>query len=304
MSSEIDWAPLALGELHQSRVRTLCERMLGSDSDEIEGAILYVIEALAHNDWEKCRKFQGKSRPETWLYSLTVNIIREYKQKHISGKKRPPVWIQQQSAPIWERVWRLLNVARQRPVEIIHELTTGNAHTEAEVREVIRVIQQRQYQNSLRRRGREVSSTERVQLLYASASEASELSLEQLADDHEDDWRSRGYEELLLWLDQWLGGAGRGDASLTTLAALDADAMERARQQLDLGDEALLVLRLHFVEGQTWQQIARTLNLPGHQPARIAQRACRDIGAALQDAGIELESLLSDTDDGERDHAI
>ncbi|WP_111656284.1 hypothetical protein [Isoalcanivorax indicus] len=301
MSSEIDWAPLALGELHQSRVRTLCERMLGADSDEIEGAILYVIEALAHNDWEKCRKFQGKSRPETWLYSLTVNIIREYKQKHISGKKRPPVWVQQQSAPIWERVWRLLNVARQRPVEIIHELTTGDAHSEAEVREVIRVIQQRQYQNSLRRRGREVSSTERVQLLYAGASEASELSLEQLADDHEDDWRSRGYEELLLWLDQWLGGTGRGD---TTLAALDADAMEQARQQLDLGDDALLVLRLHFVDGQTWQQIARTLNLPGHQPARIAQRACRDIGEALRSAGIDLGSLLPGAHDGESDDAI
>ncbi|MCH8544425.1 MAG: hypothetical protein LAT61_12710 [Alcanivorax sp.] len=302
MSSEIDWAPLALGELHQSRTRTLCERMLGIDSDEIEGAILYVIEELARDDWAKCRKFQGKSKPETWLYSLTVNIIREYRQKHISGKKRPPVWIQEQTAPIWERVWRLLMVNMHRPTEIIHELTTGDAHTESEVREVIRTIQQRQYQSSLRRRDNASAApaTERIQLLYASNHEASEHSLENLADDHEDDWRQRGYEELLLWLDGCLGGTGRAE---TLTAALDPDALAQASQALSLGDDALLILRLHFVENQSWQQIARTLNLPGHQPARIAQRACRDIGSALASAGISLSDLLPDDELSEDAHA-
>ncbi|MBZ2188219.1 hypothetical protein K8B33_03875 [Alcanivorax sp. JB21] len=296
MSSEIDWAPLALGELHQARTRTLCERMLGVDSDEIEGAILYVIEELARDDWAKCRKFQGKSKPETWLYSLTVNIIREYRQKHISGKKRPPVWIQEESAPIWERVWRLLMVSKQRPTEIIHELTTGNAYSESEVRDVIRTIQQRDYQSSLRRRDNASAAptTDRIQLLYASNHEASEHSLENLADDHEDDWRQRGYEELLLWLDGCLGGTGRAE---TVTTALDPAALTQARNALAdgdtaLGDEALLILRLHFVENQSWQQIARTLNLPGHQPARIARRACRDIGTALASAGIALSDLL------------
>lgn len=291
MQDEINWSSLVLGELHQSRVRVLCERMLGSDSDNVEGAISYVIEELSRDDWAKCRKFQGKSRPETWLYSLTVNLIREYRQKFITGKKRPPVWIREQQDPLWEKVWRLLMVHKARPTEIIHQLTTDNAHDEATVRETIRVIQQRQYQASLRRRSNqsEAVSTDRVQLLYASDHEASEHTLEQLAEDHEDDWRQRGYEEMLLWLDQWLGGTGRGESGLD---ALDPGALEQASESVDIPDEAVLILRLHFVEGRSWQQIARSLGLPAHQPARIARRACRDIGAALEKAGVDLAALL------------
>ena len=292
MSENIDWASLALGELHQSRVRTLCERMLGGEGDHVEAAILYVIDELSRDDWRKCRKFQGKSRPETWLYSLTVNLIREYRQKHISGKKRPPVWIQEKSDPLWEKAWRGLMVQRQTPLEIIHELSTGTGRDETEVRELLRLIQQREYQGGRRRQGQ--SGSERIRLLYAANNEASEISLEQLADDHDDDWRRRAYEELLLWLDRWLGGDAEDG-----MQALDGDALARAREKLSLTDEAQLILRLHFVEGRSWQAIARSLRLPGHQPARIAQRACRDIGDALAEAGVDLADLLSGDEDAD-----
>lgn len=281
-----DWATLALGQSHQARIRRLCERILGVDSGHVDGASLYVIEQLARDDWARCRAYQGKSSPETWLYTLSVNLVREYGRRHVTGRQRVPRWIEAESDPIWRLVWHRLVACGRRPHEVIHELTTGGLYGERAVREVIRRILGRKHRADARRLPS--GGRHRVRLVCESDCRDGAAALAAIADNDADSWRRRAYEELLLWLDQWLGGAGECDA----WEALDGDSLRRASRACRLSDEAQLVLRLHYVEGRGWRDIARILGLQGHQPARIAARACREISSVLAAANIDVRDLL------------
>ncbi|MBZ2189114.1 hypothetical protein K8B33_08395 [Alcanivorax sp. JB21] len=77
----INWAPLALGTAHKHRVRILCRRMLGRDTLLIEDATDFVLRELARDNWSRCLRFQGKAKPDTWLYLLSVQLIREYRKR-------------------------------------------------------------------------------------------------------------------------------------------------------------------------------------------------------------------------------
>lgn len=77
----IDWASLALGAAHKHRVRMLCRRMLGRDTLLIEDATDFVLRELARDNWSRCLRFQGKAKPDTWLYLLSVQLVREYRKR-------------------------------------------------------------------------------------------------------------------------------------------------------------------------------------------------------------------------------
>ncbi|WP_162925852.1 hypothetical protein [Isoalcanivorax indicus] len=80
MGSHINWASLVFGSAHKSRVRALCRRMLGNDPLRVEDATDFVLRELARDNWIRCRDFQGKAKPDTWLYLLAVQLVREYAQ--------------------------------------------------------------------------------------------------------------------------------------------------------------------------------------------------------------------------------
>lgn len=74
----IDWAALVKHPRQRTRLHTLCHRMLGDDPLQVRDATDFVLRELARDNWARCQDFQGKAKPDTWLYLLTVQLVREY----------------------------------------------------------------------------------------------------------------------------------------------------------------------------------------------------------------------------------
>ena len=100
-----DWPGIVFSEQTQGRIRSLCERRFGQTADA-EIASDYVLEHLCESDWKLCRKFTGKSRPETYLYTLCSNLVEEYARKRF-GRIRPPAWLQQ-LGDAWLTLWKFI----------------------------------------------------------------------------------------------------------------------------------------------------------------------------------------------------
>lgn len=75
---QINWAELVKHPRQRSRLNTLCRRMLGDDPLQLRDAADFVLRELARDNWARCQDFQGKAKPDTWLYLLTVQLVREY----------------------------------------------------------------------------------------------------------------------------------------------------------------------------------------------------------------------------------
>lgn len=256
---KIDWPAIVFSEQTQGRIRALCERRFGHTADA-EVASDYVLEHLSADNWSQCRKFTGKSRPETFLYTLCSNLVEEYARKKF-GRIRPPAWLQQ-LGDTWLTVWKFICLERQ-PVPVAIERLAGT-------------------EESLRDSG---TLTDMVKTIKARlpwcGQQTGEIPLEEYHQDapEEADDQDPGLEPLLLLLHQLV----LGEEDAPSLAAWQApDTLSAVQESIALTDEQLLILRMAYVDGLKFSAIARTLNLPTHQPARLAQRAIASIRDALQ----------------------
>lgn len=255
---QIDWPAIVFSDQTQGRIRALCERRFGHTADA-EIASDYVLEHLSADSWTLCQKFTGKSRPETYLYTLCSNLVEEYARKKF-GRIRPPAWLQQ-LGDTWLTLWKFICLERQ-PVPVAIERLAGK-------------------DDSLRDSN---ALTDMVKTIKARlpwcGQQTGDIPLEdyhQDGDDDDDD--NTGLEPLLLLLHQLV----LDEQQAPDLAPWqDPATLEALRDALTLTDEQRLVLRMAYVDGLKFSAIARTLNLPAHQPARLAQRAVEHIRETLQ----------------------
>ena len=110
--------------------------------------------------------------------------------------------------------------------------------------------------------------------------QSGEIPLEEYHQDTpgDDDNSDDGLEALLLLLHQ-LVLEQTGEPSLS--AWQNPDTLQALRGAITLSDEQRLILRMAYVDGLKFSAIARSLNLPTHQPARLAQRAVAHIREVL-----------------------
>ncbi len=258
----IDWPAIVFSEQTQGRIRALCERRFGHTADA-EVASDYVLEHLSSGDWAQCRKFTGKSRPETFLYTLCSNLVEEYARKKF-GRIRPPSWLQQ-LGDTWLTLWKFICLERQ-PVPVAIDRLAGE-------------------DDALRDRH---ALTDMVKTIKARlpwcGQQSGEIPLEEYHQDTpgDDDNSDDGLEALLLLLHQ-LVLEQTGEPSLSSWQ--NPDTLQALRGAITLSDEQRLILRMAYVDGLKFSAIARSLNLPTHQPARLAQRAVahiREVLASLQ----------------------
>ncbi len=254
-----DWPGIVFSEQTQGRIRSLCERRFGQTADA-EIASDYVLEHLCESDWKLCRKFTGKSRPETYLYTLCSNLVEEYARKRF-GRIRPPAWLQQ-LGDAWLTLWKFICLERQ-PVPVAIERLAGQDETLRDpdtLEQMVRTIKGK---------------------LPWCGQQTGEVSLEEhyQEPDSNDTASADTLEPLLLLLHQLILDE---DPPRPASQWQSSETLDTVRAALRLSDEQRLILRMAHVDGIKFSAIARTLNLPAHQPARLAQRAVAHIREVLQ----------------------
>ena len=83
-----------------------------------EEAVTYVLEQLAKDNWQRCRKYEGRSGPTAYLAIVTRNLLREFARKRC-GRLRPPQKIVRKGK-LWQDVWRRYPVEQQRALGIVN----------------------------------------------------------------------------------------------------------------------------------------------------------------------------------------
>ncbi|PIE65121.1 MAG: hypothetical protein CSA26_04580 [Desulfobacterales bacterium] len=104
---------------------------------ESENAALYVIDALAENDWYRIRRFSGRSRFKTYLSSVVYRLLEDYARKKF-GRKKIPTWIEKLGG-VWMTLFRLLCFERFPFVEAV--MRAGDCHVDLDSPEIEQVAE-------------------------------------------------------------------------------------------------------------------------------------------------------------------
>lgn len=257
-----------------SRLERMAARRF-PDTVTAEESVTYVIEKLSDDDWARCQQFSGNSKPQTWLFSVSSNLIEEFSRRRF-GRVRPPEWLRQEG-DLWLQIWRWLCLERRYAESICDTLCDDGVRDRALISNIMRAIKARlpwcgvstlpvpvEYQGA---DGGTVSLADTVSPVPAP--------LDTMAAD--------AREELL--------------ASLSALAGLSStqgldnpDMFSTLRQALALESDELLLLKLHFQEGLSHLAIARLLNVPNHQPGRQIKKLLARIRQVFDQHGISFNA--------------
>ncbi len=255
-----------------------------------EEAVTHVVEALAADDWSRCRSFKGTAQPKTYLYSLASNLIEEFSRKRF-GRPRPPRWLQDQGE-LWVQMWKMLCLERQLLPSIVDRLCINGARDPEALYDVARTIKARMPNCGLSAMDHELRDDLEI------ISDAQQVGTSPVGSEPELPTEEALVGEVLLMLRSVIGGgATEEDFSVTSreeagqCANQMAERLSGLSDKLTLTDEERLLLRLIFVEGFSKTAASKSLGLASHQAGRIVNTALARIAQAMRDCGLSLEDL-------------
>lgn len=275
-----DWPRLVLDPDWLQRLERQAARRF-SDAATAEEAVTFVLDRLAADDWQRCRRFSGRSRPHTFLFSVAGHLLEEFARSRY-GRIRPPAWLQRQGE-LWVELWRRICLERALVPQVVERLSAGGRHDPSLLNRIVQTIKAR-----LPWCG---AADMPIPAEYVAADGSVVDRLEQTPGATlEDALDSEQREETLATLAALLSDESN------TLRQIPGAALARSRELLDLSAEEILILRLHFQEGLALTAVAAALGVPRHQPGRQMKRALAKIRAALTAAGIDLAAALDTLD--------
>ena len=260
-----------------------------SDTALSEEASSYVIEKITENNWEKLRSFTGGSKPETYLYSVTSNLLEEFSRKRF-GRLRPPEWLKREGG-VWIQTWKMLCMERQPSAHIIDLLCAKEKRSPEFIRGLIKVIRVRI--PSCGEKSRTISldhNRKNSEQAYEDEIGLKGLSIEQSLDKAELEDRLLVFSELL---ENFVSPSNK------EMGALDQIDLMHVKGNLKLEEEEILIVRMAYHEGLKLKLIASALNMPNYQPGRILKGVFKKVITALQASEIDpdtLQALLVEVD--------
>jgi RNA polymerase sigma factor (sigma-70 family) len=273
---EINWPQLVLSEAFFQRVNKLVQKSIVDDT-AAEEAVTYIIQTLSENNWEKCRGFTGKSSPETFLYSVSSNLIIDYSRK-LYGRERPPAWFQRKG-PLWLAIWKELCLDRQ-PIEmVITKHSQDHTRDRPSLEHIIQTIKAKLPWCGVSKRPESLDDEE------GGAGKNLTGAL-QGGDLHEQAQIHRAMEFAHLLL-----GGSEGGSSADDESALEFDGLQGVLSSINLTAEEKLLLKMHFCDGMSFSAIARSLGMAKHQPVRLIKQILERVKQQLISNGIDIEPV-------------
>lgn len=288
---DIDWKKIVFDPMRIKQLEVLAQRRF-NDGGLAEEATTFLIEQLSNDDWRRLKIFSGDAKPETFLYSIAINLLEEFSRRRF-GRLRPPEWLKREGG-LWIRIWKMLCLERQTRDRVLDLCCAQTRRDPDFVLSVIKTIRARLpscgVQNisvSLDR-----DHTEDVPLEIATA-----VTLEESLAKAELEERLALFAELLENLHRPSNSLAETKARLN--AGFDMEELHKLRRNLNCSEEEILVLRMAFQEGLRLNVIATALGMPSYQPGRILKRVFKSMLTALQSSGIatdRLHSLLAEVE--------
>ncbi|MEK6749064.1 MAG: hypothetical protein AABY83_07630 [Pseudomonadota bacterium] len=258
MCKTVDWRGLVFGAGWLQKLDTLAARRFGIGG-LAEEASTYVINHVSNNDWAVLRKFQGQSKPATYLYIVVCHFLEEFSRKRF-GRPRPPVWIRRQGE-LWIQVWRAVCLERQEIETIVDRVCADGRANPVAVRKIAKLIKAR--------------ALTQVQ------------GLREFCVPHATDSESLPFEEPLVdeRTPDVLLARERYDDLLVLMARVLDD--KQGSEQLGLGISAqeAKALNLVYQEGHKRTAIACKLGVAAHAPGRMIIRALNTLRQVVEARG-------------------
>ena len=278
---DVNWSSLVLEPTWMKHLDLLALKRFGQQG-LAEEASAYVLEKISDDDWAICQRYSGKAKPQTYLHTLTNNLLEEFSRKRF-GRPRPPQWLQREGT-IWIRLWKMLCLERQSHPSIVDQLISTGQRSAEFIHETIRTIKSR-----IPHCGdtpREISDHQTDD----STHEQSTDSIEQSLNNHE-------LEDSLYLIHQLLLGNKCPSNISTTSQQFTEKKWKKLQQQFELTAEERILLKMVYQDGLKMNVIAKALSIPSYQPGRILKGIHIRLQEAFNEAGLAFNELLTTIDE-------
>ncbi len=290
MDSELNhkpvWKDLVFDKQFLSKVDQLTLKRFGNVAIA-EECSTYVIETLSKDNWERCEKYQGLSKPTTFLYSILVNIIEEFSRKKY-GRPRPPVWLKNQG-DLWVSLWRSLCLERQLIPSIIDRYSAKGIDKEL--------------------------ITQAITVIKAKIPNCGHDTVNPFSSECTEDFESiAGTDDLSPSSECFLFEQHAGTLFHSMLQSILADEADiqhlsdvaqkphklsedqkakliAVRESLKLTDQEKILIRMVYVDGISKSKAARVLNIPSHQGGKIVNSILSRIREVFEHSNLDIDSL-------------
>lgn len=252
---------------HWSHLEKLCQRRFPGSENLAHEGLLYVLEHLETDNWQRVRTWGGSGRFLTYLLTLAARLLTDFSRAKY-GHIRMPVWLSEKQDPLWSAAYRLLMVEGYQRREVIDILQTRQPGRERWfIEKVVATVRGRCQAHDTRRDAavpiedcQEPGSTD-----YAPEAQ---LAIEET--------------EMLEAVRQLLdGGEPTAASSTRRVRAL----VRQLRPHIKMTEEDRLFLRLRHIDGLKMKAIVNLLGLTG-DPYKRYHKIIGGLRAAWQRAGL------------------
>ncbi len=280
----VDWHSIILSSKWLFRLEAQALKRFGQ-AGLAEEASTYVLDELACNDWQRCQQFTGKAKPETFLYTLTGNLLEEFARKRF-GRPRPPEWLKREG-DLWVSIWKRVCLERQLVNSIIDHLCKQGNRSSDLVSGIIRTIKAK-----LPWCG---SSQREIPTSMLGGNDDDNYDYEQ-ADSHtlEQQLDQNQLDDSLLLMSQllvFLTCPSKDSEPATNALTMDNQQLTQFYTTLELSEEERLLLKMAYQEGIKLNAIAKALNMPAYQPGRLLKGILERIEQAMIDSDLPMDEI-------------
>lgn len=252
---------------HWAQLEALCRRRFPGSENLAHEGLLYVLEQLEADEWQRVRGWEGHGRFVTFLTTIAARLLTDFSRMKY-GHIRMPEWLAAMSDPMWHAAYRLVVVERLDRVEAVeHLLTAQPCRERAFVEEVVTTVHAR-----CRRRMRYADTETTVD----------EDSVTPPSTPPPDEDLRVGSQELAhalaSCLDTTAAKRAEQDSRVTALVG-------QLRAHVKLADEERLLLRMRYVEGMKMTEIVKVLKLKG-DPYKRYHKILDKLRVAFEQAGL------------------
>jgi len=249
----------------------------------------YLIEKLSENEWQRCHSFKGRSKPTTFLYTLTSNLIEEFSRQKF-GRPRPPTWLKNQGQ-LWVNIWKAVCMERQLIPMVIDRFTQSGLRQIEHIKHAIKVIKARIPSCGQAGAGEFCSDN-----IEASSDDlnyhSQENSISTLFERHAASLYQVMIESILVDnVEQGILPTNIEESGRELSDELK-QRLHVLRAALELTDQESLLLRMVYIEGLSKSASALALGLPPHQGGRIEKESLNRIKTAMEQCNLTPSDLL------------
>lgn len=254
-----------------SRLEDLCKRRFPTSENLAHEGLLYVLEQLEANEWQRVRTWGGTGRFLTYLLTLAARLLTDFTRSRF-GHIRMPEWLSEKKDPVWSGAYRLLMVEgfeRREAVEILQ--MRHPARERWFIEEVVATIRAR-CRTPTRVREPGVPIEENREFASNEYSPESELGITE--------------REMLAAIRELLDARDPSDAPNTQRVI---ELVKQLRPYMKITEEDRMFLRLRHIDGLQMKEIVKLLGVKGD-----AYKRYHRILSSLREAWLQAGLLSAD----------